>query len=400
MTRPRILYLSSSWPRGPMFGGQLRALHIGRALRLMGDVTLAVVNASDPDRATVEETRSEFTVADPVVARESPDTGLAAKLRRAFDTSYLNVHGVSASGADQERIARLAEKHDLVWVLNSRTPNLLNRWAWPHSHLDIDDVPSTYLRTIASGSPRWSQRQKARVQQRLLQRRERRLLQRFTTLSVCSQDDRRYLGSPDRLHVIPNGFERPATLPRSEPTTPPRLGFIGLFSYAPNLEGVRWFVRECWPAIRQQIPGITLRLVGKETDGVLKPTEPGVEALGFVTDPAREIETWSGMVIPIQSGGGTRIKIAEAFSRKCPVVSTTVGAFGYEVTNGNELLLADSPEAFSRACVDLVHRPRAAAEMAERAWQAFLERWTWDAVAPKVWAAAEDCLRRSRHQPL
>jgi glycosyltransferase involved in cell wall biosynthesis len=180
---------------------------------------------------------------------------------------------------------------------------------------------------------------------------------------------------------------------------PPKIGFIGLYSYLPNLDGVRWFLLKCWPAIRLAVPGIRFRMIGKDTDGPLRPTAPNVDALGWVADPAAEIASWSAMVIPIRLGAGTRIKIADAFSRKCPVVSTSLGAFGYEVNDKQHLRIADDPAAFARACVELVRDRAGAAAMAERAWADFVVKWTWEAIAPRVWAAAEDCLRRGRASP-
>ena len=104
------------------------------------------------------------------------------------------------------------------------------------------------------------------------------------------------------------------------------------------------------------------------------------------------------MVIPIRLGAGTRVKIADAFSRKCPVVSTRLGAYGYEVEDGRELRMVDDNDAgaFASACVALIRDREGAEAMAERAYEAFLEKWTWDAIAPRVWAAAEDCLRRGK----
>jgi glycosyltransferase involved in cell wall biosynthesis len=77
------------------------------------------------------------------------------------------------------------------------------------------------------------------------------------------------------------------------------------------------------------------------------------------------------------------------------LVSTRFGALGYDVKHGRELLLADDPGAFATACISLIRDPVMANAMAERAYSAFLEKWTWDAIAPQVWAAAEDCLRRN-----
>src|SRR5439155_26775204 len=101
------------------------------------------------------------------------------------------------------------------------------------------------------------------------------------------------------------------------------------------------------------------------------------------------------MVVPILVGAGTRVKIALGFSQKCPIVSTSIGAYGYDIQDGKEILLADGPEAFAGACLRLIRRPEEAAEMADRANRKFLENWTWEAIRPRIWAAAQDCLRRS-----
>lgn len=394
---PRILFICSSWPQGPSFGGQLRALHVGRALQRCADLSVLVVGTAAGDVEARSATTAEFEVLPPITPAAVPNCSVGQKLRWALDARFLNVHGFLATETDRQRVEQHARDHDLVWVLNSRTPNILNRWHWPRSHLDIDDVPSTYSRSLADSSSALGPRWKARIQQFLLKRRERLFARRFTTLSVCSTADRDYLGGGDTMHVIPNGFQRPKAQPvRALNPQNPRIGFIGLYSYAPNRDGVQWFLRECWPAIRSAVPGIRLRLIGKDTDGPLRPTDPDVDALGWVANSAQEIATWSSMIVPIRFGGGTRIKIAEAFSRKCPAVSTHLGAFGYELTDKKQLRLADDPAAFAQACIETVRFPAEASAMAERAWAEFLEKWTWEAIAPKVWRAAEDCLRRGK----
>jgi glycosyltransferase involved in cell wall biosynthesis len=102
------------------------------------------------------------------------------------------------------------------------------------------------------------------------------------------------------------------------------------------------------------------------------------------------------MVIPIRNGAGTRIKLVDAFSRKCPVVSTRLGAYGYDVQSGKQILLADDPQAFACACVHLIREPQLGQRIAEAAWQEFLRQWTWDVIAPKINSAAEDCMCKAR----
>lgn len=391
---PKILYLTSCWPHDRAFGGQLRTLQIGRALQKKGDVTMAVVSSDAPEEQVIRKASSEFQVETPVRVEVRPNRELSQRFRWAFDAHYLNLHGCAANSLDRTRLLSQLDQFDLVWVSNSRTPNILNQWRWPHSVLDIDDVLSTYQRTVWQNGAGLREKFKAGAQMLLLKRRELLLRDRFTALAVCSEADRQYLGGGGHIHVIPNGFERPAKSPVPNPAMPPRIGFIGLYSYPPNLEGARWFFQNCWPQIKREVPDARFRLVGKDTDGPLKPDFPGIDALGWVADPADEIATWSAMIIPVRHGAGTRVKVADAFSRKCPVVATRLGAFGYDVEHGRELLLADDPAGFAAACISLIREPAKAAAMAERAYAAFLKNWTWDAIVPRVWAATEGAMRR------
>lgn len=376
-------------------GGQLRALHIGRALKECGDVSVVVVNpdATWPDAK--ERTAEEFCVVGEVEG-EIAGHGFSDGVRRTLDPRFCNVHGRLASEEDQRRIFQLAEAADMVWFLKLRSANILNRWHWPHSVMDVDDVPSTYSQTETATVERAIERARTRLRVWIERRRERLLLERFTALSVCSEIDRNLLGFAERLHVIPNGFERPAQAPVRNPASPPLIGFMGLFDYRPNHEGVRWFVDNCWQRIKEEIPGVRLRLVGSGTDGPRRPNDAAVDGLGWVAEPSPEIASWSLMIIPIQTGAGTRIKVVDGFSRKCPVVSTTFGALGYEVEDGRELLIADTPRAFADACISLIRDRGSALRLAERAYSTFLDKWTWEAIAPRVWAAADECLRLSK----
>src|SRR5262249_14779316 len=219
-------------------------------------------------------------------------------------------------------------------------------------------------------------------------RRERLLAERFNVLTVCSEDDRVYLkklGVNGRVHVVPNGFEKPGVEPVRRPVTPPRIGFIGGFDHLPNRDGITWFLKSCWPQVKREVPQARLRLVGRDSDRLPDVSGPDVDRIGWLENPSDEIKTWVAMVVPIRLGAGTRVKIAHAFSQKCPIVSTPLGAVGYGVVDRREMYLADSAEEFCRACIEVICEPEEADRMAQRAWVQFLDKWTWDAICPRVW---------------
>jgi polysaccharide biosynthesis protein PslH len=106
--------------------------------------------------------------------------------------------------------------------------------------------------------------------------------------------------------------------------------------------------------------------------------------------------TWTAMCVPIRFGGGTRVKISEAFVRRLPVVSTRLGAFGYDVESGRELLLADDPAAFAGACITLARDAGLADRLIVAAEKLFRARYSTPAIRQRIAAIAEHILRPDR----
>ena len=395
---PRILYISQHWPHKARSASELRAFHVRRALEKIGQVDVVVLNVEGGGEDWLESADDKYKLLDVLAVNDHPNKGVREKLRWVLDPRSYYPQGWSVDKEVTARIFRQVEEYDLVWFSKIKAASMFGQWVWPRSVLDIDDVPSAFEASVIHNGGSLLEQTFARIRRFSWQRRERLLEDRFTVLAVCSEDDRRYLhdmGMKATIHVIPNGFEQPAKEPIRTRAVPPRIGFFGVLDYYPNLEGIQWFVNECWPRIKLEVPDARLRLAGRYSNGALQFSQPGIDWLGWVEDIDTEIATWSLMVVPIRKGAGTRVKIALAFSRKCPIVSTSLGALGYEVENQEEILLADDPRAFAQACIRLLRQPEEAAAMAERAQKKFLAKWTWEAIQPRIWAAAEDCLRRS-----
>jgi glycosyltransferase involved in cell wall biosynthesis len=383
----RILYVTSHWPGAPPYGAQQRTLHIGRLLHKLGDVSLVLVNVDEDGERWREATNMEFKIARVVNVKPVASGGIVGRFRQEFDPGYLQTIPASVDSRDRQAILQLLDHHDLVWVHTIKTANLLRIDRWAHSVIDIDDIPSRYYQSCAQVAITRVRRLLDYRMSVVWRRRERRLRERFSVLVVASEDDRSYLGK-SRVHVLPNGFERPVFLEprRSEP---PRIGFIGTFRWMPNIEGVKWFCRDVWPLIRKQFPGVHLRVVGDGTE-TASDWADGVEGIGRIENAGHEIATWSVMVVPVRVGGGTRIKVLEGFARHCPVVATRLGAFGYDVHDGEELFIADDAEGFTARCVELMRSPGLATAIADRAYRRFLRSWTWESYSDIVQAAVLD----------
>jgi glycosyltransferase involved in cell wall biosynthesis len=396
--RLKVLFVTMHWPLAQAYGAQQRVLNISRLLSRFGDVSFVIVSPKAPDEHTVRRTKQDFEVlriVRPLAA--APDTTLRRvqhRLRHEFDAGYLGMDPVAVSEEDRSALLELMHEHHVTWVHSVQIADWFRIGRWPGSVLDVDDVPSrVYWSTVQAGDGGVRRVLDVRMSW-IWRRRERLLTDRFDVVTVCSEDDRQYLGSQSNVHVIPNGFH-PQVMRRCSSPELPRIGFLGTLNWMPNEEGVKWFIRDVWPIIKREFPRAQLRLVGRDSDGYLSRLGPDIAGLGWLQDPGDEMTTWAAMIVPNKIGGGTRVKVAEGLARRCPIVATTIGAFGYELRNGEEILLADDAADFASACITLLGNPELGEALSERGHQRFLQRWTWDSFESTVGTVIQECLARS-----
>jgi len=112
--------------------------------------------------------------------------------------------------------------------------------------------------------------------------------------------------------------------------------------------------------------------------------DSSVEVTGYIDDPRPYLESSALMVVPLRAGGGMRVKILEALARGIPVVSTTIGAEGIDVTPGVHLLIADEPVDFAAAVVQLLRDRVLADQLATNGRRHAIARYDWRAVCPAI----------------
>jgi glycosyltransferase involved in cell wall biosynthesis len=208
---------------------------------------------------------------------------------------------------------------------------------------------------------------------------------------VCSEADRRALAPRARaeLCVLPNALPAPHTTPAPPPPHdgPFELLFVGTLGYEPNADAARFFCRQVLPLVRPAAPqGVRLSIVGAGAPPTLRALEeaPEVRLVGAVPDVAEWYDRADAVIAPIRAGGGTRIKVLEAFRARRPLVSTSIGVEGLEVRAEEHVLIGDSPAEFAAQCARLIAEPRLAEGLRERGFALFLARYTTEAVLTRV----------------
>jgi glycosyltransferase involved in cell wall biosynthesis len=223
---------------------------------------------------------------------------------------------------------------------------------------------------------------------------ERKLLRRMQRVTAVTEADANRItslvpGLP--VDVVENGvscteFAEVAAMPRIPGD---RLLYIGLMSYAANTEAVQWFASEILPVIHLRRPGAVLTVAGSKPPESIRNLDDGHSILvkGYVEDLKPLHLESSIMVVPLLAGGGSRLKILEAFAAGTPVVSTTKGAEGLGVKDGRHLLIADEPGDFAAAVIRLGEDATLYQELRANARALVEESYDWPVLAVKMEAA-------------
>lgn len=221
-----------------------------------------------------------------------------------------------------------------------------------------------------------------------------------TELAMCqladqvvtvSDNDRRQLIrdgiNPDKLHTIPHGVDLHAfrDTPVSDlyarfdlPAGEPVLAYHGTYSYPPNLEAMQVMAEEILPRLAQRGYAVTVLAVGSHRPDF--PLHEKIRFVGSVDQLAEVLPAADMAVVPLQDGGGTRMKILDYFAARVPVISTAKGIEGIPVENGREAIIVDEFEPMVDAIIQLLEQPETAAGLVDNATR-FVESLGWDAIA-------------------
>lgn len=186
------------------------------------------------------------------------------------------------------------------------------------------------------------------------------------------------------ITVVSNGVDAKYFAPMDSPRKHHGMVFTGSMDWRPNQDGIQYFLRDIYPLIKQKIPRATVTVVGRKPPQWLVDLAgaiPGVIVTGTVDDVRPFIAENALYIVPLRIGGGSRLKILEAFSMEKPVLSTSIGAEGLEVEDGTHLLLRDEPESFAQAAIDMLFCPEKYEFLGKSGRELILDKYTWDSIA-------------------
>jgi len=202
------------------------------------------------------------------------------------------------------------------------------------------------------------------------------------------------------ISVVENGVDTDYFSNLNNTGDSKRLLFLGSLDWRPNLHGLHHFLNTALPEIVKEIPAIKLCIVGRNPPAWLKKlvaTMPNVELHGNVPDVRTYIESCGFMIVPLDVGGGSRLKILEAAAANLPVISTRVGAEGLRLSSETHYKEAPNIENMAPVVVDGVNNIQDAKEMAMRAQNIVQAEYGWDAQAKQLDLVWRKCAREYVH---
>jgi glycosyltransferase involved in cell wall biosynthesis len=379
----RILFLSRWFPYPPGNGSKLRIYHLLRALATRHEVTLLSFN-DQPDKP-VDVTGLEAICEAVHVIPWRPYNPASNRARSGYFTNtprfLIDTFSPAMQHCLEETLAH--GRTDLIIASQIDMAAYAPFFGGVPALFEEAEVGTLYEQFVHASS--W----KGKGRYGLTWSKHRRylagLLQKFRACTVVSAQEKALLETAVSPHIpieiIPNCINLNDYNEVCKTAVPNTLIFTGSFTYEPNYEAMCWFLQEVFPLVRAQIPDAHLTITGNHANRPL-PTLENVTLSGFVADIRPYLaRSWVSLV-PIWTGGGTRLKILEAMALRTPVIATTKGAEGLTAVDGKQLLMADGEEEFATAVIQLLQNPTLRQQLAQNGYDLVKRQYDWSVIAP------------------
>ena len=358
----KVLFVTTRIPYPPWEGHQIRTYNLLKRVCDEHDVHLVSFVRSDEDPAHADHLRTLCHSVDliPIPCDQSKLTLMTTLFAGVItQTPFVVRKYFSPAMEDQIRALIKQESPDLIHFDMLPLAQYLPLCGNIPTVLNDHNVESLLVERRAEAASSLPQKIFFSNQAPKLEKFEAYATQNATEVLACSQDDAEILsqmGQGKEIHIIANGVDVEQFTP-SERVQVDRntMIFVGGMGWFPNKDGMNFFIREVLPLILKENPDARLTVVGKSEGLDIPDTlQDKVITTGFVEDFRPLVHAAGVYVLPLRVGSGTRLKLLEAMAMGKAIVSTRIGAEGVILDHGENILLADPPEAIADAVLKLM----------------------------------------------
>lgn len=396
MNKPRLLFVCQSLPYPTDAGHHLRSYNVLRLLARDFDVRSLfffrrATRPTDRDvsRGLKEVQRFGLAHAMPIPQDGHPIRFLWDHVRSVL-TGGVYTRYVYDSREFHRELRRVLAEHDPE-IVHLDTLDLsiclpaLNHLPTVVTHHNIE---SRLLARRARAEDSLPRRAVLSLQSKLMEKEERYWAPRVSLNIVVSQAERESLSQMvpgARVRVVPNGVDTTVFKP-AQASSRAGVIFVGPHSWLPNRDAMDYFVEDILPRIRERVGDVPVTWVGRAPAGVRRVFEArsGVRMTGFVDAIDPWVQSAACYVVPLRIGGGTRLKILDAWALGSSIVSTSIGCEGLDARDGENLLIRDEPDAFAAAVVRLLEDGELRRHLRAAGRETVRERYDWDVIGREM----------------
>lgn len=389
----RILVISDISPYPLVSGDRIREYNLIRRMADHHEVWLAAILENPSDESGIPHLASFCTGVEYVHAeRHHPLVHIPGLLKYGLSGKPLELKFLHSTSLTR-KIRRLTKEinFDLVLIINSHTAlylETLPESLRQRSILMLENIEYAQYESISRIERNAINKARAWLNYQMMRRWEPRYAENFSRCITVSEVDRDILLGANpaiEISVIPNGVDTKVHKPLPYNHNAPSLIFTGKMSYQPCADAAVYFCREVLPLVKKEIPDVDLWIVGREPpQEVINLAADGVHVTGWVEEVVPYYERSTVCVVPLRAGGGTRLKILEAMALGRSVVSTKVGCEGLDVTDGENILIADHPQEFADKTIRLLRDRELRNSITARARRLVENQYDWDILAGRL----------------
>jgi glycosyltransferase involved in cell wall biosynthesis len=376
--KPSCLWILPTFPFPPVSGGDIRVFYLLKHLSNLLDISIVTWTWGEPSKSDVADLANEtgireihyvtskkkgifskvFWYGAPHGMNYFVESNMAAKLQELRHRGCYDF--VQAEFLYTLQYAKLVSKAPVFLTEHNVEYVKYKRWYRRAERPLLYHLQLTYIRKLESN-----------------------LRRRTQTVFCTSSHDQQVLAGINprhRIEVVPNGVELEtfkhitSEVPRNR-----RILFVGSMFYKPNNDAVLFFLQDVFPRVVADWPECQFWIVGKGPSQEIRELADNnnIVLTGPVRDVRPYLEEANVVLVPLLSGSGTRIKILEAMAAGRPVVSTRIGAEGLDVIDGQDILIADTPESLANAISKVFSDSGLASKMAAAGKRMVRDKYTW-----------------------
>jgi len=333
-----------------------------------------------------------------------------SRYRAAFDgaINFIKVLGTVNSFSDYLHFNKV-EKLDCVWITNLWSVDYLE-WAFqltqwlahyhPQTMVFIDTMDFHYKKLMRKFNVTGDNNDLLNAN-RFLEVEKKLYPSADVVLTVTEVEKRDILetiGSDCNVGVIPNIhriFTQQPNLQQRE-----HICFLGSFYISHNADAVKWFRKEVWPLIVEKAPQVEFHILGFDNEKFKDELgdNPNVKVIGYVEDAESAVANYRLFVCPMTYGAGMKGKLGTAAAAGTPIVTTSIGAEGFDFVDGQDCFIADEPQDFADKCLRLLSEDSLWSQFSTKAKAMVAEKFSIEAVTEKIQALLQRVTRVSERE--